>query len=149
MLKQKQVRINSAFTAHEAEIKEMETNVKNLQVDMQNLNSLIAKNNRLQSILKEGNMDLENEFQNKLKVHELSLPLTGFKEAEREAISMEYQLSDAKEEKQDILHDIVEAEYDFVFVCTHVTKAFGYAVGKENSACQRNNCYFGSKHWSS
>ncbi len=60
--------ITGSFDSHEGEIIELEASLKVLQNDMQKLNALIAKNNKLQSLLVEGNLDLENEFHSQLKV---------------------------------------------------------------------------------
>jgi hypothetical protein len=65
---------------------------------MQKLNALIAKNNKLQTILIENNLGLETEFLSQLKL------------AEVEAIQMEQKINNIKQEKVNIMHDIIEAE---------------------------------------
>ena len=65
---------------------------------MNKLNDLFYKNTDLQEKLKNDNFNIENEFKQKLK------------ELENESIRLENQISNLKEQKADILAEIVEAE---------------------------------------
>lgn len=71
---------------------------KNLDFEMNKLNDLFYKNTDLQEKLKNDNFNIENEFKQKLK------------ELENESIRLENQISNLKEQKADILAEIVEAE---------------------------------------
>jgi chromosome segregation ATPase len=68
VLSQKQLRIQGSFEVNDKDIRELEGSIRNLQLDMERLNVLISKNNKLQSMLAEGNLGLENEFYSQLKV---------------------------------------------------------------------------------
>lgn len=87
-----------SFSQHEQEIKELEASIKALQNDMQKLNALIAKNNKLQSVLVENNLGLETEF------------LSQLRQAEVEAIHLEQKIEAVRQEKENIMHDIIESE---------------------------------------
>mmetsp|Transcript_15970 Transcript_15970/g.24756 ORF Transcript_15970/g.24756 Transcript_15970/m.24756 type:complete len:234 (-) Transcript_15970:222-923(-) len=65
---------------------------------MNKLNDLFYKNTDLQEKLKNDNFNIENEFKQKLK------------ELENESIRLENNISNLKEQKADILAEIVEAE---------------------------------------
>ena len=65
---------------------------------MNKLNDLFHKNTDLQVKLRNDNFNIQNEFQQKLK------------ELENESNKLETHISNLKEQKSDILTDIVEAE---------------------------------------
>lgn len=65
---------------------------------MKKLNDLYYKNTANQTKLYNDNFNIENEFKQKLK------------ELENESIKLENQISQLKEQKADILAEIVEAE---------------------------------------
>lgn len=65
---------------------------------MKKLNTLFYKNTDMQEKLKNDNFNIENEFKQKLK------------ELENESIRLENHISNLKEQKADILAEIVEAE---------------------------------------
>ena len=65
---------------------------------MKKLNDLFYKNTDMQEKLKNDNFNIENEFKQKLK------------ELENESIRLENHISLLKEQKADILAEIVEAE---------------------------------------
>jgi SMC interacting uncharacterized protein involved in chromosome segregation len=71
---------------------------KNLDFEMNKLNDLFYKNNDLEERLKNTNFNIENEFKQKLK------------ELENESIRLESHISSLKEQKADVLAEIVEAE---------------------------------------
>lgn len=76
----------------------LEVAKKNLDFEMNKLNDLFYKNTDLQEKLKNDNFNIENEFKQKLK------------ELENESIRLENNISNLKEQKADILAEIVEAE---------------------------------------
>ena len=65
---------------------------------MNKLNDLFYKNTAQQTKLKNDNFNLENEFKQKLK------------ELENDSIKLENNIGDLKEDKAEILSEIVEAE---------------------------------------
>jgi hypothetical protein len=65
---------------------------------MRKLNEVFAKNKDSKTKLANDNFNIEHEFKQKLK------------ELENESIKLENQISQLKEEKADILAEIVEAE---------------------------------------
>lgn len=65
---------------------------------MNKLNELLSKNQQAQTKMSNDNFNIENEFKQKLK------------ELENESLKLEQQISTLKEEKADILAEIVEAE---------------------------------------
>lgn len=98
ILEQKKMRLNNEVTSHEKEIRMLEVAKKNLDFEMNKLNDLFYKNTDLQEKLKNDNFNIENEFKQKLK------------ELENESIRLENNISNLKEQKADILAEIVEAE---------------------------------------
>lgn len=98
ILEQKKLRLNSQVQGHEKEIRQLEVAKKNLDFEMNKLNDLFYKNTDLQEKLKNDNFNIENEFKQKLK------------ELENESIRLENNISNLKEQKADILAEIVEAE---------------------------------------
>lgn len=98
ILEQKKLRLNNQVQGHEKEIRQLEVAKKNLDFEMNKLNDLFYKNTDLQEKLKNDNFNIENEFKQKLK------------ELENESIRLENQISNLKEQKADILAEIVEAE---------------------------------------
>lgn len=83
---------------HEKEIRALEVALKNLDFEMNKLNDLYYKNTAQQTKMTNDNFNIENEFKQKLK------------ELENESIKLESHISTLKEEKADILAEIVEAE---------------------------------------
>jgi chromosome segregation ATPase len=82
----------------EKEIRKMEVALKNLDFEMNKLNDLYSKNRDSNTKIFNENFNLENEFVQKLK------------ELEGDSISLETKIQNLKEEKADILAEIVEAE---------------------------------------
>lgn len=98
ILEQKKMRLNQNFSAQEKQIRQLEIALKNLDTDMNKLNDTFSDNLERQKNLKNENFNLENEFVQKLK------------ELENESIKLENNIQNLKEEKADILAEIVEAE---------------------------------------
>lgn len=98
ILEQKKLRLNNQVLGHEKEIRQLEVAKKNLDFEMIKLNDLFYKNTDMQEKLKNDNFNIENEFKQKLK------------ELENESIRLENHISSLKEQKADILAEIVEAE---------------------------------------
>jgi chromosome segregation ATPase len=98
ILEQKKMRLNNSVQGHEKEIRALEVALKNLDFEMNKLNDLYYKNTAQQTKMTNDNFNIENEFKQKLK------------ELENESIKLESHISTLKEEKADILAEIVEAE---------------------------------------
>ena len=98
ILEQKKMRLNQNFASQEKQIRQLEIALKNLDFDMNKQNDTFSSNLERQKNLKNENFNLENEFVQKLK------------ELENESIKLENNIQNLKEEKADILAEIVEAE---------------------------------------
>ena len=98
ILEQKKMRLNQNFDSHEKQIRQLEIALKNLDFDMNKLNDKFSDNLDKQKNLKNENFNLENEFVQKLK------------ELENDSIKLENNIESLKEEKADVLAEIVEAE---------------------------------------
>ena len=98
ILEQKKMRLNQNYSAQEKQIRQLEIALKNLDFDMNKLNDTFSDNLDRQKRLKNENFNLENEFVQKLK------------ELENESIKLEDNIQNLKEEKADVLAEIVEAE---------------------------------------
>jgi hypothetical protein len=84
--------------SYEKEIRTLDVALKNLDFEMNKLNDLYYKNTAQQTNMTNANFNIENEFKQKLK------------ELENESIRLENSISTLKEEKADILSEIVESE---------------------------------------
>lgn len=98
ILEQKKLRLNNMVQGHEKDIRLLEVALKNLDFEMNKLNDLYYKNTAQQTKMTNDNFNIENEFKQKLK------------ELENESIKLENSIAQLKEEKADILAEIVEAE---------------------------------------
>jgi len=98
ILEQKKIRINNDVEAHNKQIRELEVAQKNQVFEMNKLNDMIYQNNERQEKLTNDNFNIEMEFKQKLK------------EMENESIKLENQITQLKEQKSDILIDIIDAE---------------------------------------
>lgn len=98
ILEQKKMRLNQNFGSQEKQIRQLEIALKNLDFEMNKLNDIFSDNLDRQKNLKNENFNLENEFVQKLK------------ELENESIKLENNIQNLKEEKADVLAEIVEAE---------------------------------------
>jgi len=98
ILEQKKLRMNNTMKSYEKDIRLLEVALKNLDFEMNKLNDLYYKNTAQQTKMTNDNFNIENEFKQKLK------------ELENESIKLENQIGTLKEEKADILAEIVEAE---------------------------------------
>jgi len=85
-------------SAHEKDIRKLQVALKNLEFEMNKLNDLYYNNTAHQTKLQNDNFNLENEFKQKLK------------ELENESIKYETNIQKLKEEKADVLAEIVESE---------------------------------------
>ena len=97
-MEQKKLRLNNNVGSHEKDIRLLEVALKNLDFEMNKLNDLYYKNTASQTKMTNDNFNIENEFKQKLK------------ELENESIKLENSIATLKEEKADILAEIVEAE---------------------------------------
>jgi len=98
VLTQKRNRLVQQHDHHGKEIKRLDQQVNHMHTDMAKLNQLIAKNTKLQADLANDNFNLETKIINQLK------------ELENETILIETKIEQTKEEKRDILAEIVELE---------------------------------------
>lgn len=92
------MRLNNSVNSQLKDIKHLKSALNTLNFDMKKLNDLYYKNTANQTKLYNDNFNIENEFKQKLK------------ELENESIKLENQISQLKEQKADILAEIVEAE---------------------------------------
>lgn len=98
ILEQKKLRLQSAYTEHEKEISEIKNDLKNLQTEMNRLNDKIAENRDKKTKLDNENYNIESEFIEKLK------------DMEKESVYLEVEIDRIKDEKAQLLSEIVEAE---------------------------------------
>ena len=95
---QKRTRLQQQFDFHAKEIKKLNQQVEHMHTDMGRLNQLISKHSSQQAKLANENFNLETKIINQLK------------ELENGAVTLETQITGSKEEKRDILAEIVELE---------------------------------------
>lgn len=98
ILNHKKMRLTSSLFLHEKEIRDVEISLKNLRYDMNKYNGMLSKNVNSKDKLNLKFFDVEIEFKEKLK--------------QAENLSMKYQLEieSLREEKSDILTQILEVE---------------------------------------
>jgi len=98
ILNSKKLRLNNSVIQYQKEISHLKTSRGLLDSEMKKLNEVLAKNKEVKVRLTNDNFNIENEFKHKLK------------EMENSSIGIENKISQLKEEKADILSEIVEAE---------------------------------------
>lgn len=92
------MRLNNEYQQHEKDIREIQNGLKNLQNDMNKLNDQLYYNRESTQQLKNENFNIESEFVEKLK------------QLERESVKLEFDIDRLKEEKAELLSQIVESE---------------------------------------
>ena len=80
----------------------MNMSMQRLHSDIQRLNAQIAKNSGLENALQNDNFNLENEI------------IAELKEMEENATRLESQIDAEREEKRNVLSDIIEAEREIM-----------------------------------
>ena len=98
VLNQKRLRLEGGCNLQDKETKSLQTKISAMRGDMSKLNKLISSNSHKHSLLNESNFNLETDFVAKLK------------ELEHESIVLEQQIATCKEEKAELLAEIVETE---------------------------------------
>jgi chromosome segregation ATPase len=98
ILEQKKMRLNSQYQHHHKDIKTINTNLKNFENDMKKLNELLAGNYENAKDLQNDNINIDSEIIQKLKA------------LEKESVGLEVQIDRLKENKAELLQEIVEAE---------------------------------------
>ncbi|KAJ3273941.1 Coiled-coil domain-containing protein 40 [Terramyces sp. JEL0728] len=98
VLNRKKMVVNNAFDTEEKQIKENNRNIKQLQIDMVKVNALLSKQSSVYERIEESNLEIEQKFRGKLK------------DAELESIHLEAQLEKIKQEKEEALVGLIEAE---------------------------------------
>jgi chromosome segregation ATPase len=68
VLDRKKMVMNSAFDTEEKEIKQHNSNIRQLRNEMIKVNSIIAKQSQIYNSLEESNIDIEQQFRSKLMV---------------------------------------------------------------------------------
>lgn len=96
ILEQKKARLNSNYKAFEKEISTIQISLKSLQNDMNKLNDGLAINSDKKQKLENENVNIESEFGQKLK------------DLERESVTLEVQIDALREEKAELLNEIIE-----------------------------------------
>lgn len=92
------MRLNNTYRQHEKEIRDIKNSLKNLQNDMNKLNDQLSNNKDTRQKLENENFNIESEFVEKLK------------ELEKESVHLEVEIDKLKENKADLLNEIVECE---------------------------------------
>jgi chromosome segregation ATPase len=98
ILEQKRMRLQTILNGHEKEIRGIKISLKNLQTEMNKLNDGLARNNTNETKLKNENYHIQSDVLEKLK------------ELEKTNVKLELDIDSLKEEKADLLQNIVEAE---------------------------------------
>jgi len=98
ILEQKKLRLNTNYENHQKDIRSIKISLKNLQTEMNKLNDGLSKNQGSETKLKNENFHIQSEFVEKLK------------ELEHGNVNLELDIDNLKEEKADLLQNIVEAE---------------------------------------
>lgn len=98
ILEQKRMRLSTQYDQHSRQIKQINTNLKNFENDMNKLNELLAVNYEKSKNLQNDNINIDSEIIQKLK------------EMEKESVNLEVQIDRLKESKAELLQEIVEAE---------------------------------------
>lgn len=98
ILEQKRLRLSTQYDQHSRQIKQINTNLKNFENDMNKLNELLAVNYEKSKDLQNDNINIDSEIIQKLK------------EMEKESVNLEVQIDRLKESKAELLQEIVEAE---------------------------------------
>lgn len=98
ILEQKRLRLSTQYDQHTRQIKQINTNLKNFENDMNKLNELLAVSYEKSKNLQNDNINIDSEIIQKLK------------EMEKESVNLEVQIDRLKESKAELLQEIVEAE---------------------------------------
>ena len=98
VFEQKKMRLQTTSTILEKEIRVIEINLKNLGNEMNKLNALLKLHRAATEKLKQDNYNIEKVFMQKLK------------DLETETTTLEQRVQELKDEKADLLTEIVEAE---------------------------------------
>ena len=98
IMEQKKIRLNNNYQGFEKEIASIKIGLKGLQQEMNKLNDNLAVNSEKKQKLENENVNLESEFVEKLK------------EMEKEAIKLEIDIDKIREEKADLMNEIIECE---------------------------------------
>mmetsp|Transcript_57425 Transcript_57425/g.134677 ORF Transcript_57425/g.134677 Transcript_57425/m.134677 type:complete len:887 (+) Transcript_57425:76-2736(+) len=98
VLEQKKIRIDGNLKSLTKEIKDLQTAMKQLRFEMDRMNGTLVKNEEKAQELNSGNQMLEHEFVAKLK------------EMESRCMEIENQIQQAKEEKEGMIGEVMEAE---------------------------------------
>jgi chromosome segregation ATPase len=98
VLEQRKVRLNGEIAIVDRDIVSLGSSLKNLGNDMHKLNLLLAKNREFFERLEGEKRNLERDFVGKLKA------------LEGESVELEQDIDDSKQEKANVLEEIIEAE---------------------------------------
>ncbi|KAG9473612.1 hypothetical protein GDO78_004095, partial [Eleutherodactylus coqui] len=99
ILQQRKVRTENEIEQDKNEQKDIEHHMKNLKNDMLRLNMLLSKKSSSKEQLLQYNQLMESDFMGSLR------------EAEKESIEMQENLENVQEEKERLLHSLVETEH--------------------------------------
>ncbi|XP_053308820.1 coiled-coil domain-containing protein 40 [Spea bombifrons] len=102
ILQQKKIRTENEIEQEKNEQKDIEHHMKNLRNDMLRLNTLISKNSSSKEQLQQLNQLMESEFMSSLRA------------AEKESVEMQENLRYLQEEKERMLHSLVETEHQIM-----------------------------------
>merc|ERR1711976_893834 len=97
-LNAKKLRLNQQYNQHNKEIDRIQNALKNSDNEMKKLNEYLAANYESAKVLQNANININSEFIEKLK------------ELEKESVKLEVEIDRLKEEKAELLSEIVESE---------------------------------------
>lgn len=98
ILEQKKLRLNQTYQNHERDIRDIQNSLKNLQNEMNKLNDSLYHNREQDRKLENEYFNISSEFTEKLK------------ELEKESVRLEVEIDSLKEQKAELLSEIVECE---------------------------------------
>ncbi|XP_056406037.1 coiled-coil domain-containing protein 40 [Hyla sarda] len=102
ILQQRKVRTENEIEQEKNEQKDIEHHMKNLKNDMLRLNMLLSKKTNFKEQLLQYNQLMESEFMRSLR------------EAEKESIEIQETLENVKDEKERLIHNLVETEHQIM-----------------------------------
>ena len=132
----------------EADCVHLKRQTELLRLDLERLNKLIYKETTNKTALERNNHLSESDFVRELRVRiERWIGLTFasrvcFQEAEKDAIHMEEQLVEIRKERENLLANLVEAEWVLLMIngfwSTCLLQETNHVLGTQNSTSERN-----------
>jgi chromosome segregation ATPase len=98
ILTQKKNRLDTDTKKEHGDIGDLSTGMRHMHNEMQKLNQKISENSKFERVLADTNFDMENKI------------LSSLQEREREALKLESSIRELRDEKRNILDDLLEVE---------------------------------------